>query len=74
MGYQDVDIAFYNALFPFVTLVRIAFYIFVFKLLLKLNKYLNRELKHDCTTCEYKQKCIKDQLANLPSDKDNFVN
>ena len=50
MGYQDVDIAFYNALFPFVTLVRIAFYIFVFKLLLKLIKYLNRELRHDCTT------------------------
>lgn len=36
--------------------VRIAFYVFVFKILLKLNKYLNRQLKHDCTTCEYKQK------------------
>lgn len=71
MSYQDVDIAFYNALLPVVTLVRIAFYIFVFKVLLKLNKYLNRELKHDCTTCEYKQKCVKEQLANLPLVNDN---
>lgn len=71
MGYQDVDIAFYNALLPFVTLVRIVFYIFVFKILLKLNKYLKRELKHDCTTCEYKQKCMKDQLINMSLNNDN---
>lgn len=74
MGYQDVDIAFQNALFPFVMLIRLAFFVFLFNLMLKLNKYLNRELKHDCTTCEYKQKCIKDQLANMPSynDDDNL--
>ncbi len=38
----------------------IAFLIFLFKLLLKLNKYLDRQLEHDCSTCVYKQKCIKD--------------
>ena len=55
-------------------LIRLAFFVFLFNLMLKLNKYLNRELKHDCTTCEYKQKCIKDQLANMPSynDDDNL--
>lgn len=60
MDYQSVDIAFQNALQSLLGVgficIRIAFYIFVFKILLKLNKYLNRQLKHDCNTCEYKQK------------------
>ena len=51
--------------------VRIVFYIFVFKILLKLNKYLDRQLKHDCTFCEYKQQYSKDQLSNLPLNNDN---
>lgn len=38
----------------------IAFLIFLFKILLKLNKYLDRQLKNDCPTCEYKQTCLKD--------------
>ncbi len=52
--------------------VRIAFYIFVFKILLKLNRYLDRQLKHDCATCEYKQKFVKDQFTNLPLNNDNL--
>ena len=38
----------------------IAFFIFLFRLLLKLNKYLNRQLKNDCSSCVYKQKCLED--------------
>ncbi len=65
MNYQELALQSFGGLI-FVC-VRIAFLIFLFKILLKLNKYLDRQLKHDCTTCEYKQKCVKDELANLPS-------
>ena len=70
MGYQELALqSLLGVIFVF---IRIAFYIFVFKILLKLNKYLDRQLKHDCTTCEYKQKFVKDQLANLPTINDNL--
>lgn len=72
MGYQDVDIAFQNALFPFFMIIRLAFFVFLFKLMWKFNKYLDRQLKHDCTTCEYKQKCIKEQFSNSQSNNGNL--
>lgn len=69
---MDIQGLAFQSLFELIFVcVRIAFYIFVFKILLKLNKYLDRQLKHDCTTCEYKQKFVKDQLTNLPSINDN---
>ena len=70
MGYQDVDIAFHNALLPFATLIQLVFYILLFILVVKAIKYLNMKLKHDCSSFIYKQKCMKEQLAHMSFDDD----
>lgn len=58
MDYQSLALS--SLLQLVVVCIFIAFLVFLFRLLMKLNKYLDRQLKYDCTKCEYKQRYVKD--------------
>lgn len=51
--------------------VRTTIFILLLILVVKAIKYLNMRLKHDCSTCIYKQKYINDQLTNVSSNNDD---
>lgn len=69
MNYQELALQSVGGLI--IVCIRIAFFVFLFKILLKLNKYLNRQLKHDCSTCIYKQKCINDDFTHTSQNNNN---